>query len=63
MAPAASAARPWLASCQLPYRPRRLAGAISMRKALAGPTSPPIANPWTSRHSTTMTGAAMPMDW
>ena len=34
---------------------------MTIRKALDGPTSPPSARPWISRHTTTMTGAARPM--
>ena len=59
--PAASEAMPWLASCQLPYRPRRPWGAISIRYVVDGPTSPPRANPCTSRQTMTMMGAANPM--
>ena len=39
--PAASDAMPWLASCQLPYRPRRPWGAISIRYVVDGPTRRP----------------------
>ncbi len=56
-----SEATAWLALCQEPMSPRRFGRAASIRKAVVGPTSPPRANPWTSRQATSRAGAAGPI--
>ncbi len=43
------------------YRPRRSGGAASIRKAVLGPTSPPIAKPCNIRNNTASAGATGPI--
>lgn len=57
----ANTARHWPNSCQAPYSPRRWAGALSTRKAVALPYSPPVAKPWSIRATTISSGAPRPM--
>ena len=46
---------------KLPYIMRRFGGAYSTNSAVALPNSPPIEMPCTTRPSTTMMGARIPM--
>ncbi len=60
-APPTREAADWLADCHEPISPRRFGGAASIRKAVAGPTSPPSAKPWIRRKVTTAIGAITPI--
>ncbi len=51
----------WLDIWNEVNRPRRPGEEASARKAVDGPTSPPRANPCTSRQVTASTGANTPM--
>ena len=46
---ATNTARPWLASCQAPKKPRRSLGASSASSVVDAPTSPPAENPCSRR--------------
>ena len=56
-----TAARPPPSRVNMPYRPRWSSGAYSALSNTDPAHSPPAANPWTSRNTIRMIGAAMPM--